>query len=175
MSAQVYFEWISSTTARIYNECDTMTEGELMYNSGLITTFLQILIRKRLVEKANEEAQKALVEQALVRAAEEKARIKAEKARIKAEKQKEKVKTISVAAFNTKCPDACAICFDTHLKSDSVTTGCNHEFGKDCLNHWLTINKNCPVCRTQRPSLTCYKVRATKKKPLIIEIDDDEV
>lgn len=41
----------------------------------------------------------------------------------------------------------CPICLD---KNDKlwVTTKCNHRFHRECLNEWLQISNNCPICRS---------------------------
>jgi len=84
----------------------------------------------------------------------------------------EKFKTISKAALEAPCLEACVICMETHKKIDSVTTECGHEYGKACFNGWMNSvnsNKNCPTCRKDCPRVTLYKARASRKQPLIIE------
>lgn len=57
--------------------------------------------------------------------------------------------------------DTCAICLDTHYMIDSVTTSCNHHFGKTCFNAWCSkqhYSITCPLCRTENPSLTEYRL-----------------
>lgn len=41
----------------------------------------------------------------------------------------------------------CPICLD---KNDKlwVTTKCNHRFHRECLNEWIRISNNCPICRS---------------------------
>ena len=39
----------------------------------------------------------------------------------------------------------CSICLETPI--NKVTTTCNHIFCGDCLNKWLHIRSNCPLCR----------------------------
>lgn len=42
----------------------------------------------------------------------------------------------------------CSICLEEIINKS--TTNCNHSFCFDCLNEWLSKNKNtCPICRTQ--------------------------
>ena len=89
----------------------------------------------------------------------------------------EKMVTIKKADFEAPCIDSCPICLDIHKKGDSLTTECNHEFGKDCYNFWmnsLSSNKKCPTCRKDCPKVTYYKTRKTKPIPLIIEDNDSE-
>ena len=49
------------------------------------------------------------------------------------------------------CPEdftRCAICLDNHPVHDEVTLVCNHVFGRDCLNGWISTNQHmCPLCR----------------------------
>ena len=40
----------------------------------------------------------------------------------------------------------CPICLDT-LKYNIVTTYCNHQFHKECIELWYKYNHNCPICR----------------------------
>ena len=57
--------------------------------------------------------------------------------------------------------DQCAICFDTHVLGDSMETQCNHGFGKECYNNWMTTprsNGTCPSCRTFCPKVYIYEV-----------------
>jgi len=39
----------------------------------------------------------------------------------------------------------CPICYDKHDKTDTVTTECNHQFCKACLDKWEGCT--CPLCR----------------------------
>jgi ubiquitin-protein ligase len=44
----------------------------------------------------------------------------------------------------------CEICFDTNNYPDLITTACNHNFHKICLEEHIKTNKNiCPLCRTE--------------------------
>ena len=45
-----------------------------------------------------------------------------------------------------KCDSLCVICMMPLY--DKTITPCNHVFHKRCLQKWLKIKKNCPVCRT---------------------------
>ena len=89
----------------------------------------------------------------------------------------ERYKTIKKADFDAPCADSCPICLEIHTKGDSLTTECDHEFGKGCYNFWmnsLSSNKKCPTCRKDCPKVTYYKTRKTKPIPLIIEDNDSE-
>ena len=90
----------------------------------------------------------------------------------------EKMVTIKKADFEAPCIDSCPICLDIHKKGDSLTTECNHEFGKDCYNFWmnsLSSNKKCPTCRKETPRVTMYKTRCRKPRPFIIEDEEEPV
>jgi len=83
----------------------------------------------------------------------------------------EKIVTIKKAEFDANCTESCAICLETHKKGDSIITDCNHEFGKQCYNNWMTAlnsNHQCPNCRKATPRVTLYKTRAARKQRLII-------
>ena len=68
-----------------------------------------------------------------------------------------KVKLVSLFALNTPCKSQCSICHETHVKVDSLTTDCNHEFGKECYNEWVSKQNSCPVCRNVCKNVTVYK------------------
>jgi len=67
-------------------------------------------------------------------------------------------------SFKTKSnynqPD-CPICLSnnnlTHNQSKIcfATTPCNHTFHFSCLNLWMKMKQECPMCRTELPSLDC--------------------
>ena len=42
--------------------------------------------------------------------------------------------------------EECAICLGK-IKSDKITTACNHTYHKKCLNKWKRIHSSCPLCR----------------------------
>jgi len=47
--------------------------------------------------------------------------------------------------------EKCSICLEGITNSSK--TNCNHHFCSDCLNDWLSQNKNtCPICRTKLES-----------------------
>jgi len=98
----------------------------------------------------------------------------------------EKTVTISKAAFNANCTESCSICLETHKKGESIKTECNHEFGKQCFNNWMTArasNHKCPTCRKETPRVTMFKTRVSRtltgpasapaRRPIVIE-DDEE-
>ena len=41
----------------------------------------------------------------------------------------------------------CTICLDEADGSSDVTTQCGHTFHRDCLQSWLDVGSNCPVCK----------------------------
>lgn len=72
------------------------------------------------------------------------------------------IKTISKANFSSDCENMCSICHDTHKKGDSVTTQCEHHFGKQCWDTWMEnpySNRKCPNCREVCYRITTYKTR----------------
>ena len=40
----------------------------------------------------------------------------------------------------------CAICLEL-IKIEYKTTCCQQYFCLECINHWLNIKNNCPLCR----------------------------
>ena len=43
----------------------------------------------------------------------------------------------------------CAICLSNHKREEVLyIEKCNHEFGKGCLNEWLKVSTQCPLCRS---------------------------
>jgi selenocysteine-specific translation elongation factor len=44
----------------------------------------------------------------------------------------------------------CSICL-SEVDNDKLITECNHVFHKDCVQGWLEVNTNCPVCRHELP------------------------
>lgn len=97
----------------------------------------------------------------------------------------EKTVTISKAAFDANCTESCSICLETHKKGDSIQTECNHEFGKQCFNNWMTArasNHKCPTCRKETPRVTMFKTRVSRtltgpasapaRRPIVIEHDE---
>lgn len=75
------------------------------------------------------------------------------------EKPITKTKVVSLFDLNTPCTTQCAICFDNHKIVDSLTTDCNHEFGKECYNEWIKKQNSCPICRNVCKTTTVYKGR----------------
>lgn len=44
----------------------------------------------------------------------------------------------------------CCICQKIVILHDKIVkTTCNHQFCKECIQHWMTIKNTCPICRTQ--------------------------
>ena len=43
--------------------------------------------------------------------------------------------------------DMCPICYD-EVDNATIAQCCNNKFCFGCLSHWLSSNKNCPLCRT---------------------------
>ena len=90
----------------------------------------------------------------------------------------EKMVTIKKADFEAPCIDSCPICLEKHIKGDTIMTECNHEFGIQCYNSWMTAftsNHTCPTCRKVTPRVTMYKTRCRKPRPFIIEDEEEPV
>lgn len=46
--------------------------------------------------------------------------------------------------------EVCAVCIVDYKKGDlQRKLPCNHKFHKDCIDKWLLIKNNCPVCKTK--------------------------
>jgi len=58
-------------------------------------------------------------------------------------------------------PDAshsldCVICYngiDVHNRKGYMLAPCNHIFHRECLVQWMDVKMECPICRTELPSL----------------------
>ena len=71
------------------------------------------------------------------------------------------VRSITEKEGQCATADQCAICFDTHVLGDSMVTQCNHQFGKECYENWMTAsssNGTCPSCRTFCPRIDIFEV-----------------
>jgi hypothetical protein len=76
-----------------------------------------------------------------------------------------KQKVLSKAILDAPCGSECSICYVEHFKKDSVTTDCNHEFGRECYTAWMNTpnsNRRCPVCRKHAPTVTAYRARKSR-------------
>jgi Ring finger domain len=50
----------------------------------------------------------------------------------------------------------CVICYnsiDVHNRRGYMLAPCDHIFHKDCLMEWMNVKMECPVCRTELPSI----------------------
>ena len=50
----------------------------------------------------------------------------------------------------------CVICYnpiDVHNRRGYMLAPCDHIFHKDCLVQWMDVKMECPICRTELPSL----------------------
>lgn len=44
--------------------------------------------------------------------------------------------------------EKCVICDENYKNGETIcNTECNHEFHFDCLEEWIQIRQNCPLCR----------------------------
>ncbi len=41
----------------------------------------------------------------------------------------------------------CCICLEIESEKEWASLKCNHEFHYDCINQWVLIKNNCPICR----------------------------
>jgi len=77
-----------------------------------------------------------------------------------------KYRAIGKTRYEANCSEDCSICMDRHTNGVSVTTECDHCFGKECWEKWITnrnSNQKCPVCRVACPSIISYTLRAGRK------------
>ena len=52
-------------------------------------------------------------------------------------------------SFNEKTAFICSICLvETSCKDKIEALPCLHEYHSDCINEWLKIIDECPVCRS---------------------------
>ena len=59
--------------------------------------------------------------------------------------------TVIIILPRKKCKiiETCPICQDKIIYDDNLNiTKCFHKFHNECINKWLTIKDNCPLCRT---------------------------
>lgn len=61
----------------------------------------------------------------------------------------------------------CSICLE---ESPDVITQCNHQFHKSCLDEWLKIRTNCPLCRSVFSSE--FKIKGIYNKFIV---NDDSI
>lgn len=56
---------------------------------------------------------------------------------------------ISGSIIQTNYPCRCSICLGDYKANDRLQQipMCGHTFHMDCINHWLTNNTTCPLCR----------------------------
>ena len=81
-----------------------------------------------------------------------------------------KRRAIGKKRFDAKCAKACAICWDTHTTGESVLAECNHSFGKQCWQTWMsqpTGNQSCPECRTPCPKVLFYTMRRHRSNAIV--------
>ena len=82
-----------------------------------------------------------------------------------------KYRSIGKARFESNCAETCAICLDTHTNGDSVLTEkCQHCFGKQCWENWISNpagNQTCPTCREERPKVISYTMRRPRSNAIV--------
>ena len=81
-----------------------------------------------------------------------------------------KSKVLKKSLLTAPSLNDCGICLENHIKRDTVSCLCSHEFGKTCFEGWKQIciknNKNvtCPSCRGKVTELKTYREKAKRKK-----------
>jgi Ring finger domain len=76
-----------------------------------------------------------------------------------------KTRAIKAAEINLPISDNCAICQETHVKSDSIETSCGHQFGQACFLGWVETKLNnrqdlcCPLCMHKNPTYHGFRAR----------------
>ena len=62
----------------------------------------------------------------------------------------DKLKVDTYQNFADTSRDTCSVCIDKFAPDDTCRElVCEHLFHKDCIDHWLSDNISCPVCRTE--------------------------
>ena len=62
--------------------------------------------------------------------------------------------------------DDCSICLEEFI-SDITILSCSHRFHKKCINSWIKIKPNCPICRIFIP-LNCIHFKGRKQNNIFI-------
>jgi hypothetical protein len=71
---------------------------------------------------------------------------------------------VDEASATVVSTDPCPICCETHERAACATTGCQHVFGKACLDRWCEVQlrrqcaPTCPLCKTQVVDITHHIV-----------------
>ncbi len=54
----------------------------------------------------------------------------------------------NLIVINPNYNDSCSICLQNFNDNETLKLlNCNHKFHKNCIDEWIKINKNCPICR----------------------------
>ena len=98
---------------------------------------------------------------------------KEQKKEIKRQKLEEKgiptdiqTKVVPPDQLDVFTEDRCGICLFQHTMRDTITTNCNHHFGKICFQNWVdTCKQNqrklqCPCCNKRSPKFHGYRERS---------------
>jgi hypothetical protein len=82
-----------------------------------------------------------------------------------------KYRSIGKARFEANCTEPCAICLETHTNGETVVTEkCQHCFGKQCWENWISNpagNQTCPTCREHRPKVIIYTMRRSRSNAMV--------
>jgi len=171
----------------------SMTDEELMIHNNMKKRLLnEAKYRKQYFESAKRDYDKAMKEVNLQRA--NHGHLNAELAKRRADGNIKlvcpptKTKVLSKAKLEENMVDVCGVCMETHIVADTLTTGCNHQFGKNCFGKWAAVCLkgnapiSCPMCKCRNPKIYDYRARAAPKPrvkppvvgkpaPIIIDID----
>ena len=71
--------------------------------------------------------------------------------------------------FERNCSQECAICLESHIKGETITTECGHKFGLKCWTEWLATQvitsrgshitrKKCPACNKANPRFNAFSM-----------------
>jgi hypothetical protein len=72
----------------------------------------------------------------------------------------ENTQIIDRSVLEEYCPNECAICQEIPKYKHAVRTECEHYYCNTCWASWMNTtgsNKNCPICRKNRPIITGFK------------------
>lgn len=62
----------------------------------------------------------------------------------------DKIKEFKITKEQLETYDKCNVCLEEFEENDECRLlPCQHAYHKPCIDHWLSINKICPVCRTE--------------------------
>ena len=90
--------------------------------------------------------------------------------------RKPKVKLLALKKKDAEsvCDSECSICYEKHAKVEcSTLTECKHEFGRTCLETWMSRQLEdyqevtCPLCRVPSKEVVSYRPRKAPVRPSV--------